>query len=88
MQVMGQLAREHGFTGKFLSELCDPATGIEYGCRVLDMKLEHNSGNMVTALLAYNGGSAPNYANEVLAKSNYYRNSNAGITTLNPEVKS
>jgi soluble lytic murein transglycosylase-like protein len=86
-QVMGQLAREHGFTGKFLSELCDPAMGIEYGCRVLDTKLMHNSGNMVSALLSYNGGSAPGYPSEVLAKANYYKNSNAG-SAANPEGKS
>jgi len=35
MQVMGQVAREHGYRGEFLSALCDPATGIEYGCRHL-----------------------------------------------------
>jgi len=31
MQVMGQVAREHEFVGKFLSALCDPALGIEIG---------------------------------------------------------
>ena len=35
MQIMGQVAREHGFKGEFLSELCAPATGMEYGCRHL-----------------------------------------------------
>src|SRR3990167_5296271 len=35
MQVMGQVARERGFKGVFLSELCDPETGIEIGCRNL-----------------------------------------------------
>ena len=35
MQIMGQVAREYGFKGEFLSELCDPATGMEYGCRHL-----------------------------------------------------
>src|SRR5271154_3197519 len=32
MQVMGQSARETGFSGQFLSELCDPVIGIEAGC--------------------------------------------------------
>jgi hypothetical protein len=39
MQVMGQLAREHGFHGKFLSALCDPATGLEIGCAALAAKI-------------------------------------------------
>jgi Transglycosylase SLT domain len=39
MQVMGQVAREHGFAGKFLSALCDPATGLDIGCAVLAAKL-------------------------------------------------
>lgn len=39
MQVMGQVAREHGFSGKFLSALCDPATGLDIGCAVLAAKL-------------------------------------------------
>lgn len=42
MQVMGQVAREHGFASAehpFLSELCDPEQGINVGCRVLSAKL-------------------------------------------------
>lgn len=38
MQVMGQVARENGFTPvehPFLAELCDPEQGIAVGCRVL-----------------------------------------------------
>ena len=32
MQVMGQVARENGFSQPSLAELCDPNTGIEFGC--------------------------------------------------------
>jgi len=39
MQVMGQVAREHGFGGKFLSALCEPAAGLDIGCAVLASKL-------------------------------------------------
>jgi transglycosylase-like protein with SLT domain len=42
MQVMGQVAREHGFAAgehPFLSELCDPEQGITVGCRILSAKL-------------------------------------------------
>lgn len=35
MQVMGQVARELGCREPFLSVLCDPVTGLEYGCRLL-----------------------------------------------------
>jgi hypothetical protein len=39
MQVMGQVAREHGFAGKFLSELCAAETGVGVGCAVLADKI-------------------------------------------------
>jgi hypothetical protein len=45
MQVMGQVAREHGFDGKFLSALCDPALGLDLGCAVLASKLTISSGS-------------------------------------------
>jgi len=35
MQIMGQVARERGFEGPYLTELCDPEVGLEYGCRHL-----------------------------------------------------
>jgi hypothetical protein len=38
MQVMGQVAREHEFSGASLAELCDPATGLDVGCAVLAHK--------------------------------------------------
>ncbi len=39
LQVMGQVARENGFDGTFLSALCEPAVGLDCGCRVLAAKL-------------------------------------------------
>jgi hypothetical protein len=45
MQVMGQVAREHGFSGKFLSALCDPAAGLDVGCAVLAAKLTIRPGS-------------------------------------------
>src|ERR1700741_1600143 len=50
MQVMGDEARERGFTGQFLSELCDPAMGIEYGCRALQHRMAMHAGNLETSL--------------------------------------
>jgi len=72
MQVMGQVARENGFTDRFLSGLCDPAVGIEFGCRVLRKKLDSAKGDTLQGLLAWNGGGNPNYAVEVLARRATY----------------
>ena len=72
MQVMGQTAREHGFAGRYLSELCDPATGLEVGCRVLAHKMAVNAYRPRLALLAYNGGGNQQYADQVLARMGRY----------------
>src|SRR6266576_129532 len=67
MQVMGQTARELGFTGKFLSELCDPEVGIEYGSKKLQACfLAKGTGE--PGLLAYNGGGNQQYGRQVLAR--------------------
>jgi soluble lytic murein transglycosylase-like protein len=69
MQVMGQVAREHGFYGASLAELCDPAVGLELGCRVLAAKLAAAEGNLLKALLLWNGGANAEYPEQVLAKA-------------------
>jgi soluble lytic murein transglycosylase-like protein len=59
MQVMGQTARELGFTGPFLSELCDPSVGIDLGCRYLAELAERFPGPKYgwdAVCAAYNGG--------------------------------
>jgi soluble lytic murein transglycosylase-like protein len=86
MQVMGQVAREHGFAGKFLSALCDPAAGLDAGCAVLVSKvaaataaaqshgaLPDASALSAAALQLWNGGGNPNYAAEVLARIANYK---------------
>jgi Transglycosylase SLT domain len=75
LQIMGEVAREFGFTGKYLSELCDPAIGIEFACRKLDDCLKRHNGDMSAALESFNGGSNANYAAEVLSLSVPYRTS-------------
>jgi len=72
MQVMGQVAREHGFSGNSLAELCDPATGLDVGCRVLAAKLAAAEGNVVRALLLWNGGGNRDYPDTVLARTHRY----------------
>ena len=68
MQVMGAVARERGFKGAFLSELADPATGIEYGCRHLSGLLKRANGDVRHGLLRFNGGGDLDYPNKVLAR--------------------
>ena len=68
MQVLGQGAREHGFSGKFLSALCDPAAGLDIGCAVLATKLSAAGGNLARSLELWNGGANADYAPQVLAR--------------------
>ena len=72
MQVMGQVAREFGFQETSLSELCDPATGIDFGCRILTVRLARSKGDVPAALRAWNGGANDNYPAEVLARKRNY----------------
>jgi hypothetical protein len=72
MQVMGSVARERGFQGRFLSELCDPLVGLKYGCLHLAGYLKRFK-DPYPALEAFNGGPGavgknPKYAGEVLAR--------------------
>lgn len=72
MQVMGQVAREHGFTGASLASLCDPAVGLEIGCRVFAAKLAAAEGNVTRALLLWNGAGNQDYPAAVLARAPHY----------------
>ena len=71
MQVMGQTARELGFSGRFLSELCDPDVGIDFGCRKLQKEFATHGADE-SGLLAYNGGGNPDYGKQVLARVGTY----------------
>lgn len=55
MQVMGAVAREYGHRG-WLTELCDPPVGLEYGCRHLAAYFKRYR-NWSEAIAAYNAGS-------------------------------
>src|SRR5271156_6763049 len=56
MQIMGQTAREFGFLGKFLTELCDPDTAVDFGCRKLAKCFTDAHGAPEKALLTSTGG--------------------------------
>jgi hypothetical protein len=73
MQVMGQVARESGFDGSFLSSLCDPDNGLAVGCKVLRHDLLRAHGVLETALLEWNGGKNTTYATQVLARMVRYK---------------
>ncbi|MGB9404759.1 MAG: lytic transglycosylase domain-containing protein [Candidatus Acidiferrales bacterium] len=73
MQVMGQSARERGFSAEFLSELSDPAAGLEAGCDLFAHKLAVAGANAERALQLWNGGANPDYAAQVLALVVAYR---------------
>jgi hypothetical protein len=60
-QVMGAVARERGYSGTFLSALCEPELGAEYGARHLSTLLRR--WDLSDALSAYNAG-APTEAND------------------------
>ena len=56
MQVMGETARCLGCTLPFLSQLCDPAMGLEWGCKLL-MRLSARYSDWPTVVAAYNAGT-------------------------------
>jgi soluble lytic murein transglycosylase-like protein len=70
---MGEVARELGCQTASLAELCDPATGLEFGCRQLRAKLDAAGGDESRALLAWNGGANREYPAEVLARVAHYK---------------
>jgi soluble lytic murein transglycosylase-like protein len=72
MQVMGQVARESGFQEASLAGLCDPITGIDFGCKILATRIARAKGDIPAALLAWNGGANANYPAEVLARTRNY----------------
>lgn len=55
MQVMGAVAREHGFKGYF-PQLCDPIVGLRYGCLHVT-KFRAKYGQWQEVIAAYNAGS-------------------------------
>lgn len=69
-QIMGQVAREQGFDGKYLTELFDPLTNLQQGCQKFRRCLEREGGNVPAALLRYNGSGNANYSQLVL---NHYK---------------
>ena len=58
MQILGQTAREIGFDGTFLTELCIPEAGLKWGCRYLGILFDrHGDDGLDAVVAAYNAGS-------------------------------
>jgi len=59
MQVMGAVAREHGFDAPYLPALCDPWANLDIGCRhLLYLKGRfHEHHGWAGVVAAYNAGS-------------------------------
>jgi soluble lytic murein transglycosylase-like protein len=77
MQVLGAVAREHGCADPFLTVLCQPAKGLEYGCRHL-AKQKKRWPATHKYLAAYNAGrpdvaAGMRYAAEVAARAERLR---------------
>jgi len=71
LQVMGQVARERGFTGKYIPQLLDPSLGLYYGCKHLIWSQERGDGSWSQALAAYNGGLGGNRVTGKLRRQPY-----------------
>jgi soluble lytic murein transglycosylase-like protein len=82
-QVMGEVAVELGWRGNFLTELCDPDTGVDYGCRKLQRCMLANGQDVRESLLAYNGGGNSAYPAQVLARMPRYAvDPTAGVNSV------
>jgi len=73
MQVMGEVARELGFSHKFLAMLCDPDIGLTVGCNKLSKCLAAEGGDEAKALLRWNGGGNPEYPLQAIARKDKYK---------------
>jgi len=72
-QVMGVTARELGFTGAFLTQLCAPALSLDYGCRYLaQQRARYATRSLRWAVAAYNAGT-PKVVNGVFVNEAYVK---------------
>jgi hypothetical protein len=71
MQIMGAVAREHGFDAPYLLKLVEPAVNLDYGCRHLAQLLRGVNGDLRCALARYNGGAYQNTPGQPLRNEAY-----------------
>lgn len=77
MQCLGITAREHGFDGRYLGELCDTEKNLHFGCAIFKTKeraakrrLPGGTKEQILkqTLLFWNGGGSPSYPEKVLSR--------------------
>ena len=70
MQILGQVARERGFDEPYLTALCNPYLGVQYGCKQLGfLGKRHN--NLLDVVASYNAGSPRRAANGEYVNQEY-----------------
>lgn len=69
VQLMGQVARENGFASRFLTALYDPATNLEWGCRILAARAKraHSPEHLMFMWNAGPGAGLPHAENVYVA---------------------
>ena len=67
-QVMGETAREHGYSEIYITRLLDPVVGITWGAKVLSSFITKENGSVTRGLLRYNGGGDSTYGVKVLSR--------------------
>lgn len=72
MQLMGEVAREYGFVWPFLSQLCEPDVGLNFGCKYFSVLMGRYSNNVTESLLRWNGGGNLEYPDQVQARIQTY----------------
>ena len=80
IQVMGAVAREHGFEGH-LTKLCDPQVGLDYGVRHLKKFLQKYPEES-DAISAYNAGSPRKTAGGLYVNQKYVDRVHAELIPL------
>jgi soluble lytic murein transglycosylase-like protein len=81
-QVMGAVAREHGFVGSYLTQLVDPTVNLLIGCTHLAGLVRWATGTasprigqdviLASALAAWNGGKGGNLPDDVRDRNAAY----------------
>jgi soluble lytic murein transglycosylase-like protein len=71
LQLMGAVARERGFRGNYIPEICDPALNLDLGAKHLKSALQWAQGDVRIALAGYNAGRGGGAAQALLRADGY-----------------
>ena len=68
LQIMGQVAREQGFKGEWLTQLYDPEVNLAICTKLLAKYIAQKNGDLRAGLLRYNGGGDPAYPDRIFKR--------------------